>query len=50
MNLEKLTCYSCLLSLKDHQEFIKKNIEIPLLCEIIGKKVLADIPMRCCKC
>ncbi|CAD8112250.1 unnamed protein product [Paramecium primaurelia] len=50
MSFEKITCYSCGQSFNNRQDFLKKNISIALFGEIVKRRVLADIPMKCCKC
>ncbi|CAK68519.1 unnamed protein product (macronuclear) [Paramecium tetraurelia] len=50
MNFDLITCYSCMQSLKGYNEFLKTNISISLYGEIVKRKLLAEIPLKCCKC
>ncbi|CAD8213452.1 unnamed protein product [Paramecium octaurelia] len=50
MNLETIKCYLCQKSLKEYQEFLRRNISKQLIFEIKIKEVLAKVSSKCCKC
>ncbi|CAD8161975.1 unnamed protein product [Paramecium octaurelia] len=50
MNFDLVTCYSCKNSLKGQNDFLKNNISISLYGEIVKRTLLAQIPLKCCKC